>query len=123
MFHKELGLSVDTHMQAFHYHCNTLLERCASQCAPSTEGGPAETTLVRPCRDRAWFEDAERGTFDWPQMRGEVVASSEAQVLGAFYGQRFSAEVFRPDSSEAHAVEFLVTEAMLRQSAGPVAEA
>ena len=59
MFHKELGLSVDTHLQAFHYHCNTLLARCASQCAPSTEGGPAETTLVRPCRDRAWFEDSD----------------------------------------------------------------
>ena len=89
---------------------------------PVTFSEDEQVRLVQAAA-RAWFEDTERVTFDWPQMRGEVVASSEAQVLGSFYGQRFSAEVFRPDSGEAHSVEFLVTEAMLRQSAGPVAEA
>ncbi len=72
---------------------------------------------------QAWFEDKQRVAFDWPEMRGEVVATSEARTLGAFYGQRFSAEVFRADSPRAQVVEFLVTEALLRQNAGPVAEA
>ena len=72
---------------------------------------------------RAWLENKERVAFDSPRMKGVVAASSEAQVLGAFCGQRFSAEVVRPDSGEAHQVEFLVTEALLRHSGGPVAEA
>lgn len=89
---------------------------------PVTFSDEERERLVRTAA-RAWFEDEDRVAFNWPEMRGEVVASSEAQVLGSFCGQRFSAEVFRPGGGEGQKVEFLVTEAVLRQNAGPVAEA
>lgn len=72
---------------------------------------------------RAWFDDKASVAFDWPTMRGEVKATSEAMALGSFYGQRFQAEVYRRDGTSAEFVEFLVTEAALRSGGGTVAEA
>ena len=73
---------------------------------------------------RAYFEDESTIGFDWGEVRGEVRATSEAMALGAFYGQRFEAMVYRPESKVAK-VEFLVTEAQLQQfgSKRPIAEA
>ncbi|MBN1337655.1 MAG: hypothetical protein JXB39_17010 [Deltaproteobacteria bacterium] len=70
---------------------------------------------------RAFFEDSASIPFDWPCCRGEVRVTSDAVTMGAFSGQRFAADVHVPEGSGR--VEFLVTEAQLQASRGPVAEA
>lgn len=73
------------------------------------------------CAAFAFFEDQSELAFDWGACRGVVRPSSDAVVLGTFYGQRFTAEVHLPDRSGQ--VEFLVTEAQLRAAHQPMAEA
>ena len=69
----------------------------------------------------AYFGDTPHVDFDWGALRGSLKATSEAVTLGSFYGQRFEAEIHRPEEGPAR-VEFLVTEKQL-QMAGGVAEA
>jgi hypothetical protein len=70
---------------------------------------------------QAYFDDEGERDFEWPQCRGSLRVESDAIALGAFSGQRFSAEVHVPAGSGR--VEFLVTEAQLKMAAGEVAEA
>ena len=60
----------------------------------------------------AYMEDLQKVDFEWDYCHGEVQVTSEAMALGAFYGQRFTADVFVPEGNAT--VEFLVTEAQLR---------
>jgi len=82
----------------------------------------AQTQELVRLAARAWFEDCDRVPIDWPDMRGEVVARGEAVSLGSFFGQRFGAEVHRPDIGDVAFVEFLVAESAL-QGFGPQAPA
>jgi len=70
---------------------------------------------------RAFFDDTPTVAFDWAYCRGEVRVASDAVTMGAFCGQRFTADVHVPEGSGR--VEFLVTEAQLQAARGPVAEA
>jgi hypothetical protein len=70
---------------------------------------------------QAYFDDEGERSFEWPECRGSLRVESDAIALGAFSGQRFSAEVFVPSGSGR--VQFLVTEAQLKVAAGEVAEA
>lgn len=73
------------------------------------------------CAAWAFFEDIPELPFDWGSCRGVVRPSSDAVVLGTFYGQRFTAEVHLPERSGQ--VEFLVTEAQLRAAHQEMGEA
>jgi hypothetical protein len=70
---------------------------------------------------QAYFDDEGERSFEWPECRGSLRVESDAVALGAFSGQRFSAEVHVPSGSGR--VQFLVTEAQLQMAAGQVAEA
>lgn len=70
---------------------------------------------------QAYFDDDGERSFEWPECRGQLRVESDAIALGAFSGQRFSAEVHVPSGSGQ--VQFLVTEAQLKMASGEVAEA
>lgn len=70
---------------------------------------------------QAYFDDTPKVAFDWHTCRGELRVESDAVSLGAFSGQRFSADVSVPSGSGR--IQFLVTEAQLEAARGEVAEA
>ena len=69
----------------------------------------------------SYFDDTAQVAFDWPACRGELRMESDAVSLGAFAGQRCSADLHLPSGSGQ--VQFLVTEAQLQAAGGQVAEA
>ena len=70
---------------------------------------------------KAWFEDATELTLTEGEFRATVRPTSDTVMLGTFYGQRFSAEVFLPERSGK--VEFLVAETALAAARREIAEA
>ena len=70
---------------------------------------------------KAWFEDATELSVAEGEFRATVRPTSDTVMLGTFYGQRFTAEVFLPERSGK--VEFLVAEAALAAARAEVAEA
>ncbi len=70
---------------------------------------------------RAWFENKTELDLVEEEFRATVRPSSDAVLLGSFYGQRFSAEVHLPERSGK--VEFLVAEAALRAGGQTIGEA
>ncbi len=69
----------------------------------------------------AYFTDLGEVQFDWGALRGTVRAASDTVSLGAFCGQRFTAELHRAEG--AATLTFLVAEPFLRDPRQPVAEA
>ena len=63
---------------------------------------------------RAYFEDLTEIAIDLEDCRGFVRPTSDAVLIGSFYGQRFRAEIHLPDMQGT--VEFLVAEAKLREA-------
>ncbi len=77
-------------------------------------------TLVRLAA-RAWFEGKDELSHAEEGFHATVRPTSDAMLVGSFYGQRFTAAV---DAGEKKGkVEFLVAEAALRAGGQEIAEA